>query len=106
VHDNLQSARRAALLAASVWLVIILYVGGSSYLIGRFQPNVVLDRDGPAALADLASRPGYDLYWTMARIWRYNWLIQPTLVTIAGLLTWSAVRRFRLARRGHATGAA
>ena len=90
--------RRWSRLARAAWLLLAGYVAVSWYLVGHYQPKVVLDQDGPAAAQNLGGTVPGNLYEALAPIWQYNRLVAPALLALAaGLraMAWSRLRRSR-----------
>jgi hypothetical protein len=90
--------RRWTELAGAVWLLLAMYLGVSWYLVAHYQPKVVLEREGPAALENFSSTFVGNVYGALAPIWQYNRLLVPTLLVLAAglsVLAWSQLRRSR-----------
>jgi hypothetical protein len=98
MHKRPDLGRRWSRLAVLAWLLLAAYAGVSWVLVGHYQPKVVLDRDGPAAVRNLGGTVAGNLYEIFAPIWQYNWLVMPTLFALAAgfsVMAWSQVRRSR-----------
>jgi hypothetical protein len=84
--------------AGAAWLLLGAYLGVSPYLIGRYQPKIVLDREGATALQNRGDTLGERLYEVLASIWQYNRFVIPALGVFAIALSVIAWSRWRGSR--------
>jgi hypothetical protein len=99
------SERLGTGVARLTWAVLVTYVLATLVLVNLYNPKVVLDRDGPAALERLpASVPGR-LYALLTPLWLRNRVVVPSLAAVALLATSVARTRRRRGRTAAVRGA-
>ena len=97
--------RRPQWIARIAWATFAAYVLTTLVLVNLYNPKVVLDREGPAALELLpASVPGR-LYALLTPLWLQNRVVVPSLAAVALLATGVARTRRRTGGAAAARGA-
>jgi len=74
-------------------MVVAVYLVGSTLIVNRYAPKLVLEREGASGLAAFTSSWLGAVYDAFSRAGRYNWIVVPVLLVVAGVLTWSERHR-------------